>query len=91
MKKEEKIIMDIYRALYKASTPSADFDELMENAALDDSGRKLIPYNDYLISIDTYDEIISSILKDKRLTKLNKSAIRSSIHLGCSPKTIVNL
>ena len=91
MKKGEKIIMDIYRALYKASTPSADFDELMENAALDDSGRKLIPYNDYLISIDTYDEIISSILKDKRLTKLNKSAIRSSIHLGCSPKTIVNL
>ena len=91
MKKEEKIIMDIYRALYKASTPSADFDELMENAALDDSGRKLIPYNDYLISIDTYDEIISSMLKDKRLTKLNKAAIRSTIHLGCSPKTIVNL
>ena len=91
MKKEEKIIMDIYRALYKASTPSADFDELMENAALDDSGRKLIPYDDYLISIDTYDEIISSILKDKRLTKLNKAAIKSAIHLGCSPKTIVNL
>jgi len=91
MTKEEKLILDIYRALYKASTPSADFDQLMENSSTDENGRKLIPYDDYYISIDTYDEIISSMLKGKRLTKLKQQMIRNTIHLGCSPKTIKNL
>ena len=39
---EEKAIWECYRRLYKASTPSADFDELVKNASINESGEKQI-------------------------------------------------
>lgn len=84
--KEQKIIWQIYRELYKASTPSADFDELVNSAEKNKLGQKIIPFNDYEISLEDYQEIIESNLKGQRLTKLKKQAIRNSCALGVSPR-----
>lgn len=84
--KEQKIIWDIYRELYKASTPSADFDELVNSAEKNELGQKIIPFNDYEISLEDYQEIIERNLKGQRLTKLKKQAIKNSVALGCSPR-----
>ncbi len=84
--KEQKIIWQIYRELYKASTPSADFDELVNSAEKNKKGQKIIPFNDYEISEKDYNEIIDRNIKGKKLTKLGQQMIKNTIALGCSPK-----
>ena len=83
--KEQKIIWDIYRELYKASSPSADFDLLVEEAEINELGQKVILFNDYEISQKDYEEIVERNLKNQRLTKLKKQAIRNSVALEASP------
>lgn len=84
--KEQKIIWQIYRELYANSEPSCDFDWLVNSAEKDKNGRKIIPFNNYEISIEDYNEILERNLKGKRLTKLKQQAIRNSIALGVSPR-----
>jgi len=84
--KEQKIIWQIYRELYKASTPSADFDELVNSAEKNKKGQKIIPFNDYEISEKDYNEIIDRNIKGKKLTKLSQQMIRNTVALGCSPR-----
>ena len=79
-KKEESIILDIYRELYKESTPTGDFDKLIS------SEKKDVFFMDYEIPEDTFFKILEGHLKGKRITKLKKQAIRNTILLGCSPK-----
>ena len=38
------LVMDCYRELYKEATPSADFDELVKNATINDEGEKVIDF-----------------------------------------------
>lgn len=82
-------IFDCFRNMYKASTPSADFDELMANAPINERGQKDIPFMDYEISSQEYDKILDMFLNDKKLkmTTLERKAFSQAIHLGCSPKT----
>lgn len=87
MKKEEKIMLEIYRELYLNAEPSADFDELVANAELDEFGRKDIHFMDYEISQEKEDEIIEKHLKKNRVNAYMRRAITASILLGCSPKT----
>jgi hypothetical protein len=85
-KKEEKIIWDIYIGLYKESTPSADFNKLVEEAPIDSSGRKYIAFMDYEIEESNFEKILDSHLKGRRITKLKQRMIRNTILMGCSPK-----
>lgn len=85
-KKEENLIWDIYRELYKEATPSADFDKLVEEAPVDSSGRKYIAFMDYEIAQNTFNEILDKQLEGRRLTKLKQGMIRNTVLLGCSPK-----
>lgn len=84
--KEQQIIWDIYRDLYKASSPSADFDKLVEEAPTDDSGRKYIAFMDYQIEESLFNEILDKHLKGRRITKIKQRMFRNTILLGCSPK-----
>ena len=84
--KEQKIIWQIYKELYKASTPSADFDKLVEEAEINERGEKIIPFNDYEISQKDYIEIVERNLKNQRLTKLKKQAIKNTVALSVSPR-----
>ena len=85
-KKEEALIWDIYRELYKESTPSADFDKLVEEAAANSRGEKDIGFMNYEIAQNTFNEILDKHLKGRRLTKLKQTMIRNTVLLGCSPK-----
>ena len=82
-------VLNCYREMFAASTPSADFDELMANATINEHGQKEIPYMDYEISSEEFDKILDMFLNDKKIkmTTLEKKVFSQTIHLGCSPKT----
>jgi hypothetical protein len=85
--RDEKILWEIYRELFKQSEPSGDFDLLVENAEIDEHGKKHIPYNDYVIDLEEMDKIIETILRKYRIPVWRRPSYRFAIYLGCSPKT----
>lgn len=85
-KKEELAILEAYRRLYKNSTPSADFDRLMEVAKLNSEGKKIIKYWNYTISESSYEEIITKIIKEFKISKIRAGMFKTAIALGVSPK-----
>lgn len=89
MKKTDKIsdlMTDIYRDLYKNSTPPADFDELLISAKKDENGQLQIPYLDHEIEEELFNQILDEHIKKSGFTSWTKSAIRTGVLLGCSPK-----
>lgn len=82
--KIQKIIWDIYEELYANSEPKTDFDELVKSAQKNEKGEKIIPFENYFIEQELMDEIIEKHLKNKRLTKLAKNAIKVNVYLGVS-------
>lgn len=83
---EELGILEAYRRLYKNSTPSADFNNLMNSAKLDDTGKKIIEYWNYTISELEYRKIVDEIIKEFKLSKIRASLFKTTIALGVSPK-----
>lgn len=81
-----KIITECYRALYAASTPPANFDELLANAPIDDSGRKHIDYSAHEIAEDKFHEIVDTIALKHRLRLYEKKSLQITLCLGASPK-----
>jgi hypothetical protein len=84
--KEDKLMWECYRELFAASSPPGDFDELVENATINERGQKEIPFMDYELEEDKMEAIIAKYTK-KIKYKWRKTAFRNSILLGCSPKT----
>ena len=67
MDKLEQAIWDCLVELYANSTPSADFNKLVEEAPINEDGRKEIKFMDYEIDYNKMEEII-----DKHRSKLLK-------------------
>lgn len=88
--KEEKAIDECYRRLFKAATPSADFDLLVENATIDDNGLRHIPFLEYELEEDKFESIIENVIKEFKIRSTHKAPFRVTIMLGCSPKTKQN-
>jgi hypothetical protein len=86
MRKDDKILLEIYRQLYKASTPSADFDKLMEEAEINEWGQKAIPYMDHEIEENVYERILTDVLKAHRVSVGRRQIFRQTVAMGCSPK-----
>lgn len=86
MRREDEILMEIYRALFRAATPSADFDELLKNAETNEFKQKVIPFLDYEIEEHLYEQIMSDILKESRVPLYKRKAFRTTVALGCSPR-----
>lgn len=84
--KEQQIIWDIYRDLYKASTPKANFDTLVEEAPTNSRGQKDIGFMNYEIPESLFNEILDKHLKGRRITKIKQRMFRNTILMGCSPK-----
>ena len=84
--KEEEAIRECYRKLYKASTPPADFDELMNNASIDENGEKVIDYNAHEICEYEFSEIMSDVIKQYKIRSHRQDLFKNTILLGCSPK-----
>ena len=88
MKKHNKIdeaIMDCYTLLYENSTPSANFQELKDNAEINEFGQKDIKYKDYEIEKEKCDEIINLIIKKHKIKRLYRDGFKNGMYLGCCP------
>ena len=81
----QNIIHDTYVELYKNAEPQADFDELVNNATINDRGQKVIPFSDYSIYPGVMDSIIAYFEKKYRMNKTQRSQYEFEIYLGCSP------
>lgn len=68
-----------YKRLYAFSTPSADFDELI------DKYRENQFWLDYLITEELFDIITKEVMKEYRLRPYERESFRRSILLGLSP------
>ena len=89
MKKKDNIelaLLDCYKELYKNSSPSADFQELMDKAELNNRGQKIINFNDYEIHPDDFVLILENTLKKHKISKTIHQTFKNTIYLGCSPK-----
>lgn len=87
--KQNKIddaLFDCYRELFANSTPKGDFDQLVENATINDRGQKEIPFDNYEISEARFQEIIVDTLKKHKVPKSLHKSFSVAIHLGCSPR-----
>ena len=84
--KEEKAMKECYRLLYASSTPSTDFDELIENAEFNSQGQKVIDFDAYEIEEDKFFEILDDVIKRNKIKGFRAQAFRNAILLGCSPR-----
>ena len=83
----DKELMHCYRQLFAHSTPAASFDELVENARVNEVGRLEIDFMSYEIDESVADEIIEQTIKDFKIKpKYVQQQFRNTIYLGCSPK-----
>jgi hypothetical protein len=86
-KRIEAAMIECYQELYQNSEPSADFKNLLETAKLNEQGQKIIPYWDYQIDDHVLDSIILAVCKKYKFNKCLTQQFKSTIYLGCSPKT----
>jgi hypothetical protein len=85
-KKIENLMTSIYTELYAVSEPPVSWNYLIESAELNERGQKIIPYDDYLIDQEVYEEIVKRYLNESKLPKWRREAVSRGILLGCSPK-----
>jgi hypothetical protein len=84
----EDALLAAYKEAYAKATPSADFDELVENATINERGEKVIDFMKYEITDALADEILENISKEYKLSKPMRRKLRINYYLGCSPKTL---
>lgn len=85
--KEEQIFHELYRRSFAASEPKGDWDELLENATIDNKGRKNIPYLDYECEEEILKAIFEDVMKEFKVPKWKRQGFYFGFMLGCSPKT----
>jgi hypothetical protein len=87
--KQNKIddaLFDCYRELFANSTPKGDFDKLVEEATINERGQKVIPFDNYELAEERFQEIIVATLKKHKVPKSLHESFSVAIHLGCSPR-----
>jgi hypothetical protein len=84
--KNTKIMLEIYRRAFAASTPIGDFDKLMAEAEINEFGQKTIPFMDYELNDDIAEEIINTVLTEYKVPKRKHQMFFTTYWLGCSPK-----
>lgn len=91
LNKVEQSIWDCLVELYANSTPSADFNKLVEEAEINEEGQKVIHFMDYEIENDKMEEIVdkhrSKLLKGSRNKYMYEHTFNFNVYLLCSPKT----
>lgn len=91
-KKLDDALLECYVELYKNSTPSTDFNELMNNAIINERGQKIIDYNCCEIEHEKMCKIVENTIKKYKIKNWQKQMFSNTIYLGCSPKTrIINM
>jgi hypothetical protein len=91
--REQKLFnaaMDCYRELYKEATPSADFDELVANAPINERGQKVVDYNAYRLDKFKYEDIVEKHIKKNKLKGHEAKGFRIEMYLGCGPSSKID-
>jgi hypothetical protein len=81
----QQLIEECYRELYLEAEPSANFDELLEKAPLDDMGRKVIDYDAYYIPRLKFEEIAEKHKSKMKMHKYEESSYNLAVYLGATP------
>lgn len=89
-KKLEKALIEAFVEVYKISEPPADFNELMDNAPLNNRGQKDIPFNDYQCDEAKMRDILKTVAKKYKLNKQYIKYLEINFWLGCSPRSKIN-
>jgi len=88
-KKENKAIKECYMRLYKESKPSANFQELINNANKNIHGEKIINFRSHEIEKEKFESIVKNIIKEYKIKpKYRAKLFENTICLRCSPKII---
>jgi hypothetical protein len=85
IKRLQQIIDDCYRELYQEASPSADFDILMENAPLDEMGRKVIDFNSYYLPSEKFESVVEKHRARMKMEKYEEMRFNFAVYLGPSP------
>ena len=80
-KKLWEICMNIYREMYKAATPSANFDKLMKAGKT----TKRDWFMKYYLSMEKQQAIVDKYVKRHKLNKHDAGKVSFTIFLGCAP------
>ena len=80
MGRDEKMMFEIYRTIYKKL--GVDLDELIENGIT----KKEMWFLEYYMPNEQQEEIMDSILKTKKIPKWRKDVIKRSLWLGATPR-----
>lgn len=86
-RKDYNVLTEMYRRAFAASTPKGDFDQLLEDAPLNEFGQKVIPFLEYECEQEVMEQIVKDVLKENKIPKRRHQAFLTSFMLGCSPKT----
>ena len=81
-KKEEQLIMDIYRRIY--SEIGVDLDELIKQGVTKREGW----FDSYYMPLTKQDEIIEEMLSKIKMTKLKRQMLRNTLYLGALPSNV---
>ena len=79
-KKEEQLILDIYRRIY--SEIYVDFDSVDKTS---DNW-----FWNYFLAQEKQDEIIEEMLSKIKMTRLKRQMLRNTLYLGCLPSNVRN-
>lgn len=82
-KKIDALILDTYKKLYYFA--GGDFDELVENAEINEKGEKEIPFMDYELDGAKFEDILHEQIKKFKVPKRMRQPFKNTIYLGCSP------
>lgn len=91
MRAREKKLLEAWRScmtdLYANSTPSADFNQLLESAPLNEQGQKVIDFEAYEIDHNLLTEIVEGYVKKLKMNKYEQSGFYMNTYLGASPRS----
>lgn len=87
MKRDEKILHELYRRSFAASEPKGDWDKLFAEATVNEKGEKEIPFMDYIIEDVLLKQIFNDTMKEFKIPKRRRPEFAFSFYLGCSPKS----
>lgn len=91
-KKENEAIHECYKRLYNNSVPNADFDQLMENAEINEHGLKEIDFNSYEIEKEIFEDILKNIIDEYKIKpKYRAEAFKRTMYLGATPRFKKNI
>lgn len=80
-----EICKEIYRELFKQSTPKASFTYMLETG----EAKQKDFFMKYYLNDNNQQNIIDNICNEHNLTKWQIRKINEEIHLGCSPNSSI--